>query len=89
MMGGVRQQFSETAFDLLGNPLAMGYAARQQVQTVPTLAAQLGFSSYAPHRRGQWQAGYQFEQWWAIGNLVGSTGDLLTHGIFVRWVRNY
>jgi hypothetical protein len=89
MMGGVRQQFSESSFDLNGNPLGFGYTARQQVQTVPTLAAQLGLSAYGPHHLGEWQAGYQFEQWWAIGSLVGSSGDLLTHSIFIRWMRNY
>jgi hypothetical protein len=89
MMGGVRQQFSESATDLLGNPLGFGYSFRQQVQTVPTLAAQMGLSTFGPHRLGQWQAGYQFEQWWAIANLVGSSGDFLTHSVFVRWVRCY
>jgi hypothetical protein len=88
MMGTIRQQFSEAAVDIFGNPLGFGYAARQQVQTVPTLAAQFGVSG-AARRMGHWQVGYQFEQWWAIADVAGSSGDLLTHSVFARWLWNY
>lgn len=88
MMGTVRQQFSELSTDAGGNPLAFGYATKQQVQTVPTLAAQFGVSG-APRRLGYWQVGYQFEQWWAVANVAGSSGDFLAHSIFARWLWSY
>ncbi len=89
MMGTVRQQFSEMALDINGNPVAFGYTAQRQAQTVPTLAAQFGLSGASPQKLGAWQVGYQFEQWWSIGNVSGSSADLLTHAFFLRWLWNY
>jgi hypothetical protein len=40
-------------------------------------------------RRGSWQVGYQFEEWFNFGNGNGSTADLVTHGVVLRWMYRY
>jgi hypothetical protein len=90
LMGGARQQFSELAVDLAGNPLGFGYAHRATVQTVPMLTATAGIGGSLPlARRSRWEAGYQFEQWWGLGNFPGTIADLYTHGLVLKWWYNY
>src|SRR5262249_48021670 len=89
VFGESRQQFSETVFD--GNtPVAFAYAAQSASRGVPILNVQLGLSG-APcaGRWGRWQAGYQFEQWWSIGDVGASRADIILHGIFARWTYVY
>src|SRR5262249_39835101 len=90
MMGGATQQFSELARDLAGNPLGFGYTSRGRVQTSPTLAAMLGAGGDLPFLpRGRWQLGYQFEQWWSIGNFPGTFADLRSHGVIIKMTYDY
>lgn len=83
-MGSVRQQFSEESGG------AFGYAARSATRAVPTLIASAGLGADPPLTRlGRWEVGYQFEQWWGIGDTDGSRLDLLSHGVMLRWLYNY
>jgi hypothetical protein len=95
-VGEVRQQFSELAY-AGGVPAAFGYNAQRTAQGVPALTVQVGLSSTAPNcwcghtliHWGEWQAGYQYEQWWLVGHAGNSTANLLLHGLFLRWVTRY
>ncbi len=89
VFGGVQQRFSELASPG-GVPTAFGYTAQRSSQGVPTLTAHVGISTANPLARfGQWQVGYQFEQWWMLGDVGASTASLLVQGLFVRWTVNY
>ena len=90
LVGQVRQNFSEAVFDVNGNALGFGATTQRLTRGVPVLSVQLGFSaSPFTGRWGNWQAGYQFEQWWTVGQVGASTGDLILHGFFARYTVNY
>ena len=60
-------------------------------QTVPVLHFQLGVS-YVPtwsRDRIRFALGYEFEQWWSIGQLNSSSADLTVNGLFFRTEFNY
>ena len=89
VFGEVRQKFSETVW-AGDTPIAYGKTSQAINRGIPMLNAQIGLSaSPFSGRFGRWQAGYQFEQWWTIGNVGASTGDLILHGIFARWTYIY
>jgi len=90
VIGDVRQQFRDTVFDGNGTAIGFGYTAQRVTRGVPVLVAELGLGA-APGNRswGQWQVGYQFEQWWALGNVGLSTADLINQGMYARWVFTY
>jgi len=89
VFGQVRQQFSETVFDFT-TPVAFGYTAQSATRGVPVLSAQIGLSGAPCNGRwGRWQVGYQFEEWWSIGDVGASRADLILHGIFGRWTYVY
>jgi hypothetical protein len=61
-----------------------GSASQQETKISPTFSIQAGLEwcpSWLPgcHCRG----GYQFEQWYNLGRVGGSSGDLYTHGLFL------
>jgi hypothetical protein len=67
-----------------------GAASRQQSQFAPSLAVQAGLSWCPPElpRLCVW-GGYQFEQWWNIGRVEDSHGDLSSHGLFLSAEWNF
>jgi hypothetical protein len=87
LLGGYNtaQNFVVTVPDPQNDALS-GTERQQQSQFAPSLAAQVGLSwtpAGLPHSclRG----GYQFEQWYNLGRVEGSRGDLNAHGVFVSW----
>jgi hypothetical protein len=59
----------------------------RKTQTVPVFTLQSGIS-YAPPslRRWRFTAGYQFEEWWFVGQIDGNDprGQFYTNGVFLR-----
>ena len=90
VIGSVHQQFRDTVLDGNGTALGFGYTSQRVTRGVPVLVFELGFGA-APGNNiwGQWQVGYQFEQWWAIGTTGGSSADLVNQGMYARWLFNY
>jgi hypothetical protein len=91
LLGRVQQSFEEvvdtTGFgDLLG-----GATTNHGSQAVPILHFQAGVG-YAPPGAGDqmhFSLGYDFEQWWMVGRLGDSRGDLTSQGILFRTELNY
>jgi hypothetical protein len=87
LVGHVHQSFEETAdFTSLGGTLIGGATSVSSTQVVPVLAFQVGLS-YTPVCVGRWSRyslGYEFQQWWNMGQAGGSTADLTTNGVFFR-----
>ncbi len=85
LVGGVHQGFEETARDDTGS-LFGGASTASSTQVVPVLALQVGLS-YTPQWAGCWNRfalGYEFQQWWNVGQAGGSRADVSTNGIFFR-----
>ncbi len=91
VFGESRQQFSELASDIFGNPLGFGYAARSKGEAVPVLTLQFGVQGRTIwFQPGTWEIAYQFEQWWGIGNFSGgTTANLTTSGLILKWTFRY
>ena len=83
MIGPVRQKFTYTQI-ADGGPLE-GTADERKTQSVPMINLRAGLS-YVPPQFEHWRfsAGYQFEQWWSVGQLGDSRGELSSHGAFFR-----
>jgi hypothetical protein len=63
-----------------------GAADQEQSQFAPSVAAQAGVGwtpNWLPN--SCLRAGYQFEQWYNLGRVHQSQGDLYAHGVFVSW----
>jgi hypothetical protein len=90
VIGRVHQQFADTVFDGMGNGIGFGYTSQAATQGIPVLVVELGLGA-APGNSawGQWQVGYQFEQWWGVGNVGASRADLINQGMYARWVFCY
>jgi hypothetical protein len=84
LIGPLRQRFSATFPDGDGN-LLVGATDQRHTQSVPTLNIRTGLS-YSPPRWEtlRFSAGYQFEQWWFLGDLGNSRAELSSHGGFLR-----
>jgi hypothetical protein len=81
LIGEVRQHFAEE-FD---GVLVGATDPRRTTLAVPTIQAQVGVSYSPPSfERLRFRAGYQFEQWFNLGNVEGSHLNLLMQGGFVR-----
>jgi hypothetical protein len=85
LIGRIGQSFEEVAVANDGSLL--GAATRQEAsQVVPVLRLQVGLS-YSPCWWGHWSRyalGYEFEQWWYIGQVQNSSAELTVQGIFLR-----
>jgi hypothetical protein len=72
---------------LIQNPAGplFGTASQQRTDLSPSFAVQLGLT-FTPAwlSNGRLKGGYQFEQWYSLGRVGGSVGDLETHGFFAR-----
>jgi hypothetical protein len=68
------------------NGFLFGSASQQQSQFAPSLSVQAGFS-WTPTRlpSSRLRGGYQFDQWYNLGRVDDSRGDLSAHGVFVNW----
>lgn len=86
LIGEIQQRFSEG----LDGTTFFGDDERRRTETVPTLTFQAGLS-YTPPRMDfiHFTAGYQFEQWWNIGQLGASRGELTDQGFFLRGELDY
>jgi hypothetical protein len=87
LVGNVHQSFGESV-DLtpVGGSLVGGATDHDSTQVVPVLELQLGMS-YTPPWDGRWARfafGYEFQQYWNIGQAAGSHADLQTNGVFFR-----
>jgi hypothetical protein len=68
------------------NGILSGSDSQEQSQFAPSLAVQAGLC-WTPTRlpSSHVQGGYQFEQWYNLGRVEASRGDLSSHGLFVSW----
>jgi hypothetical protein len=87
LVGRVDQAFVETVdFRSVGGSLLGGAINNSSTQVVPVLAFQLGMS-YSPPWDGRWTRfalGYEFQQYWNLGQSGASHADLQTNGVFFR-----
>jgi hypothetical protein len=84
LIGEISQSFEETQ-TLFGAQVG-GATRLTHGQAVPVLSFLTGVS-YTPPVQGRWlrfTLGYQFEQWWGLGDAGASHGDLTFQGIFFR-----
>jgi hypothetical protein len=59
-------------------------ANQQSTNVSPSVAIQVGVSAVWPRLPDfRWQAGYQFEEWFQLGLVGASRGDVYAHGIFL------
>jgi hypothetical protein len=78
------QDFAATTLDPVNGPLS-GSATQQQTQLSPSVALQTGLS-WTPEAlpRARLRVGYQFEQWYNLGRVSSSRGDLNAHELFLN-----
>jgi hypothetical protein len=85
VIGQTRQAFEE-AFVLDDGSLTGGATTVHHTQTVPVLLVQAGLT-WTPCWHGhlsRLKVGYEFQQWWSLGNAADSRAELTAQGIFVR-----
>lgn len=82
-IGRIHQGFEETfVFD---DGSASGSATSQGgTQAVPTLNVRVGLGWQPPGTRLRFDVGYQYEQWWYLGHVGDSRGELFDQGAFFR-----
>jgi hypothetical protein len=89
LIGHVTQRFAERLGDP-AQPDAFGSSERGGSQAVPVLGIEAGLSWLSqPAGRYRLTAGYQFEQYWSVGKLGDSSGDVRAQGLFLRAEINY
>jgi hypothetical protein len=85
MFGTATQSFEEV-ISVGGVPLLGGATRFSDGTSVPMFGLQLG-ASYSPPQECGWLRftfGYQFEQWWDVGGVGSSAGDVQFQGLFFR-----
>lgn len=86
LVGQIHQRFSESNF-LSDGSSEFGYFIQRKTQTVPVLALRTGLS-YVPAELSRWRftLGYEFEEWWFVGQIDGlnSRGQFNSNGVFLR-----
>ena len=91
IFGRAAQSFEE--INTLRDGSRVGGATRLRgSETSPMVNVQFGLSYIPPRDDSNWLRftfGYQFEQWWNVGNHAGGGGDVLFHGLFFRGEFNY
>jgi Legionella pneumophila major outer membrane protein precursor len=90
LFGQVRQRFEESVLFDDGTLLGAETSVRH-TQAVPVLDTQFGVSwTPAWHRHwSRFSTGYQFEQWWDLGQAGDSRAELTLQGIFFRAEFNF
>jgi len=84
LVGDIKQTFQESV--ALTSGVYGGTNTAHQDQFVPVLNAELGLC-WAPrfsHHALRFSGGYQFEQWWYVGQENGNHADVLLQGVFLR-----
>jgi Legionella pneumophila major outer membrane protein precursor len=84
LIGQVNQHF---VVDL--GPDGAGETVQRGTQAVPSVAAQAGLSWAPASSRIRMNLGYQFEQYFDVGSLHDSRGDVQTNGFFVTGQFNF
>jgi hypothetical protein len=84
LIGQVSQRF---VVDL--GPAGAGETVQRGTQAVPTVAAQAGLSWAPASSRIRMNLGYQFEQFFDVGSLHDSRGDVQTQGFFATGQFNF
>jgi hypothetical protein len=86
LVGQIHQRFREDDVNPDGS-VREGEFTQRKTQTVPVLTLQTGLS-YIPPSLSNWRftLGYQFEEWWFVGQVDGldSRGQFNTNGVFLR-----
>jgi hypothetical protein len=84
VIGQLRQNFAEEGFSGTGVAFA-SYSTAKMTQSVPVLSLQAGLV-YKPRylENIRLSGGYTFEQWWNLGKLGDSRGELTIQGLFLR-----
>ncbi len=84
LIGPIRQRFRQTQFDPFGNP-EEGETDERLTQSVPMIDVRVGLSYTPPQLEHlKFSVGYQFEQWWNLGQLGDSRGEVSSNGGFLR-----
>jgi hypothetical protein len=78
------QDFAATILDPVSGPLS-GSASQQETQLSPSFAVQTGLT-WTPEALpcARLRAGYQFEQWYNLGRVSNSRGNLNAHELFLN-----
>lgn len=84
LIGQVNQRF---VVDL--GPAGAGETVQRGTQAVPSVAAQAGLNWAPASSRIRMNLGYQFEQFFNVGSLGDSRGDVQTQGFFVTGQFNF
>jgi hypothetical protein len=84
LVGQITQKYSEE-FNATGMNLLNGSAEFRRTQTVPTINVEAGIL-IAPEaiKALKFTIGYQWEEYWSLGRLNGSSLDLNMQGAFLR-----
>jgi hypothetical protein len=91
MVGQIRQNFNEQNL-IPGSSPVQGSFLQRKTQTAPIFTIRAGLS-YVPPNLDRWKfmAGYEFEEWWFVGQVDGlnSRGQFNTNGVFLRAIFNF
>ncbi len=85
LLGNVKQTYQE-AVVLPDGSVVGGSNTAGQDQAVPVLNAEIGLC-WAPRfsrHSFRFTGGYQYEQWWYVGQDNGNHADILLQGVFLR-----
>jgi hypothetical protein len=90
LVGRVQQHFRES--NTLGDVTIAGSSFVRRTQTAPVFTVRTGLS-YTPPSLSRWSflLGYEFEDWWNVGNVPGtaSRGEFFTNGVFIRAIGSF
>ncbi len=90
IFGDGDQSFEETR-RLADGSLIGGAVDVSGGRTVPIFGLEAGLS-YSPAHDANWVRftfGYLYEQWWGVGDVGGSSGDVMFQGLFFRGEFNF
>jgi hypothetical protein len=86
LVGQIHQRYNEQDINPDGSTVT-GFFIQRKTQTVPVLTLRTGLS-YTPAGLSNWRfmAGYEFEEWWFVGQIDGlpTRGQFNTNGVFLR-----
>jgi hypothetical protein len=83
-IGDVRQRFRESFLDSTSGSVIEGLGSVRTTKAIPTLEMQAGVGWNPIGDRLRVLVGYQFEQWWLIGDVDQSRAQLTSQGVFFR-----
>lgn len=85
LVGQVRQSFEET-FTFDDGSMIGAATLQEKTQAVPYLNVQVGvgWTLSSNHHWLRFATGYEFEQWWYLGQINDSKAELTVQGVFFR-----